>query len=254
MRRNRIFGRVLAIALLLCGARAAPAQGDCGDPSARCGALIGSACLSRAGAGTLAADAPESCAAQFDAYRDCLAEVAVECAAPVPPAAAEAERVPPGHRLVAQTPVAGGRLLFLLAPEPLSWSAAEQAAAAMGGRLAVIDTADKQEAMASVLARRPELFHSAVVFFATWVWGPWLGGYQRADATGPAEGWVWSLDPATGASAPIIGGHWFDGQPNDFGGPESYLQIFCINRATCDTWNDAAADAPVRSYIVELRD
>lgn len=232
------------------------AQSNCVDPSTQCGALIDTSCLARAGAGSLPADAPAACATQFGAYRECLADFTRRCGggAPTPVPEAGAIDLPLGHQIVAETPVRGGRFLFILSAEPLSWSAAEQAAVAMGGRLAVIETAAKQQAMSSVLARRPELFHSAVVLFANWVWGPWIGGYQRAGAAEPAEGWVWSLDPVSGADAPVSGAYWFEGQPNNFGGAESYMQIFCINRPTCDTWNDAPADAPVRSYIVELLD
>lgn len=253
----------LPVALLLAAAvwtgAPAVAQQVCDDPSARCGGLLSSECLSRLGAGAIAASEAPACAGQLDAYRSCLSEVAAQCGtaapAPTPQAPAPASlAMPLGHRLVAETPIAGGRFLFIAAEQPLSWTIAERAAVAMGGRLAVLDTEAKQQAMASVLARRPELFERAQVLFSTWVLGPWVGAYQQAGAAEPGGGWVWNLDPRTGASAPVTGGHWFPGQPSNYGGAENFMNIFCLDRPTCSTWNDAPVDAGVTSYIVEIAD
>lgn len=250
---SMVCATVLCLAFVVAPLSDAVAQ-NCTDPQATCGATLSSTCLSRVGAGSLAADAPTDCAAQFDAYRSCLARVAEECgvASPAAPSAQPAPTLPVGHRVVAEAPLGSSRLLFALAPEVLTWSDAEQIAIASGGRLAVIDTAEKQSVLSSVLSRRPELFVRTQFLLSGWFHGPWIGGFQLSGAREPAEGWVWSLDPATGETTPIVGGNWFANQPDDYGGGASYLNIFCVDQPTCDTWNDAPANGDVRSYIVEL--
>ncbi|MBX2856184.1 MAG: hypothetical protein KTR21_14425 [Rhodobacteraceae bacterium] len=233
-------------------------QSGCDDLSQNCGDVIAPNCLEKLGAGSLSVEAEASCGDQFEAYRSCLAEVTALCSAPTRASAEPSqeapsdETAPTAHRLVAETSVTGGRFMFFVTPEPISWADAEQAAVTMGGRLAVVDTSGKHDAMASVLSRRPELFNAQGVLLFQLVWGPWIGGYQRAGAAEPDGGWQWSLDPVSGDTAPIEGDRWFDNQPDNFALTENYLHIFCLARPTCDTWNDAAADAPVQSYIVEI--
>ncbi|MEO1331121.1 MAG: hypothetical protein AAFW46_15845, partial [Pseudomonadota bacterium] len=240
----------------------APAFAACEDPATFCGKLISPACLSAYGAGSLpaASGAARSaevgstdCSGQFSAYGDCLAEIASRCGGTSAgaPATPSAGGLPTGHQQVAETTAEGRRFAFVLAPDPVSWSAAERHALAMGGRLAVIDGPAKQQAVAAVLSRRPELFNREQYFLSGWYFGPWIGAFQDAAATAPGAGWRWSLDPSSGSAAPLGYANWLPGNPNDFGGPESFAHFFCIDQPTCETWNDTRYDAPVRAYIVE---
>lgn len=72
---------VFATALVLSGA--AQAQEICEAPAQVCAARLQGGCLTRLGAGVLAADADASCESQFSAYRDCLSDVALRCGAAV---------------------------------------------------------------------------------------------------------------------------------------------------------------------------
>lgn len=145
---------LLALFALFCGlACASPlAAKDCAN--AQCGGIIAPECLSRVGAGSLAvgAAAASTCPAQFDQYRSCLADVAARCdvrpaartTEPEPVPRSAASPPPTGHSVAAVAAADGALFQFILSPAPLSWSAAEQIAAGMGGRLAIADTSDRQ--------------------------------------------------------------------------------------------------------------
>lgn len=78
----------------------------CADPAASCGRLLPPNCVTRLGAGALPTEDVDGCQAEFDAYRTCLAEVAVRCSAPR--ADANAERGPE----IAPIPNDRGRLFI----------------------------------------------------------------------------------------------------------------------------------------------
>ncbi|MBX2854770.1 MAG: hypothetical protein KTR21_07270 [Rhodobacteraceae bacterium] len=238
----------------------------CGDAEADCGGKVSAECL-RYGAGSQEVSAaPESCEAQFDAYRACLTAFAARCGAPSgvtppplrsdsPPPKTAPRAVfppPPGHRIVAEAAIDGRPLAFLRSDAPVRWTEADRIARASGWRLAVIDSAQKNNAVYNVLSRYQELFHPTPgPLFTTWFFGPWIGGRQLDPASPANAGWSWGPDLETGLDQPIGYTHWFLDNPNDYGGPESHIHYFCINQPTCDTWNDSKDDSLVHGYIVE---
>ena len=88
-------GISLIIAAALLSAGGASAQTLCDDANTACAGRIDQACLTRGrvGAGPVGLDdvaAKGDCAAQFASYRQCLSEVATECARPSSAASAKA--------------------------------------------------------------------------------------------------------------------------------------------------------------------
>ena len=80
-------GISLIIAAALLSAGGASAQTLCDDANTACAGRIDQACLTRGrvGAGPVGLNdvaAKEDCAAQFASYRQCLSDVATECARP----------------------------------------------------------------------------------------------------------------------------------------------------------------------------
>ena len=80
-------GISLIIAAALLSAGGASAQTLCDDANTACAGRIDQACLTRGrvGAGPVGLNdvaAKDDCAAQFSSYRQCLSEVATECARP----------------------------------------------------------------------------------------------------------------------------------------------------------------------------
>ena len=79
--------------------------------------------------------------------------------------------------------------------------------------------------------------------------GRWIGGFQNVNAPGysePAGGWSW----VTGE--PWTYQHWADGEPNDWGGGENWLQIW---GAVLPNWNDIPDNvetAHFTGYIVDV--
>ena len=269
MRINRTKpAAVLVLSLLAASPAPNAAAQSCGGAEADCSATVSAACL-RFGAGSQSiAAAPDACQAQFDAYRACLTAFATRCGAapgaappPVtaspPPATAPRASFPPpsGHRIVAEAVIDGRPAAFLLSETPIRWTKADQIARNAGWRLAVVDSAEKNNAIYNVLARHQELFHPAPgPLFTTWYFGPWIGGRQPDPASPAAAGWSWGKDPATGLDQPIGYTNWFLDNPNDYGGPESHLHYFCINQTACGAWNDSQDDSLVHGYIVEPDD
>lgn len=82
--------------LLAAAATTAPASSlgqstrSCDDPGQACAGVVSEGCLSRAGAGSLRADAPQTrpdpatCRSQLEAYRQCLSQVVQSCGAATP--------------------------------------------------------------------------------------------------------------------------------------------------------------------------
>lgn len=68
----------LAIVAMILTAQAAAAE-SCNTVGARCGAMVKTGCLARLGAGAEKIQ-QETCAAQFEEYRGCLAQAARRCA------------------------------------------------------------------------------------------------------------------------------------------------------------------------------
>jgi hypothetical protein len=69
--------------------------------------------------------------------------------------------------------------------------------------------------------------------------GAWLGGYQPNPYSNAAEGWEWVTEEAW------VYENWYTGEPNDFGGIESYLMFWVDSY-----WNDQY-DYAINPYIIE---
>lgn len=250
------FGRLGLIACL--AAAAAPLGGAaeefeaaCADPSIGCREVLSVECL-RLGAGSIAATPGAlDCETQMARYSNCLAYVAAQCPAGGPQVGgggAVAAEPPPGHRVVAEGQAGGHRQLYVLAGGPIGWAEAAQSAERMGGRLLVIDSAAKSDAVFGVLVTHPELFRPAPAFLlGAFSVGPFIGLYQKPGSLEPAGGWRW-VD-----GTPLGFARWLALQPDNWLGGEHVANVMCLNRETCDTWNDIKPEAgEVQSYIVEI--
>ncbi len=109
----------------------------------------------------------------------------------------------------------------VLEPEPgISWPDARDAAFETGGYLASVTSAEENAFVYALIAGAP-------------YWrgpdGPWLGGYQLEASGEPDLGWTW----VTGESMEYA--NWYQGQPDDSGGLQSYLHFWHQSPA----WDDA---------------
>lgn len=249
------FERLAAIIglLSLCpvGASAQDFAGACRDPAIGCRETLNPECL-RLGAGAIAAvPGGVDCDAQMARYSECLAYVAEQC----PQDGLQSDggsgveaKAPLGHRVVAEGSAGGFRQFYVLAGGPIGWADAATAAERMGGRLLVVDSAAKSDAVFAVLVKHPELFRPApVLFVGNLFLGPFIGLYQKPGEPEPAGGWRW-VD-----GTPLGYANWLQGQPDNWFFVEHVANYMCLNRATCDTWNDIRPEAEaVSSYIVEI--
>ncbi len=111
-------------------------------------------------------------------------------------------------------------------PNGLSWTQARQRARALGcgcgWYLATITSAAENAFVFGLVKNRPELFAGP-----DGIVGPWLGGVQASRSEDPADNWRW----VTGE--PFRYTKWNDGEPNDAGGNEGFLNFWPDG-----DWND----------------
>ncbi len=112
----------------------------------------------------------------------------------------------------------------------LNWESADQAARArtwlgIPGHLATITSQGEQDFIAALLGGA----------------NYWLAGYQDPTSSLPADDWHWQT------SEPWTYTNWQPGEPNDYMGSESCLQIYNV---TLGTWNDIACTENC-GYLVE---
>jgi hypothetical protein len=111
---------------------------------------------------------------------------------------------------------ANGHDYYLLTPN--TWTASEAEAERLGGTLAVIRNAGDQEWVSSTFAAYQGTNRNL-----------WIG-LRRSYPGGP---WVW----VTGM--PVNYSNWERGQPDNNGGNESYVHMFCrLENRIPGTWND----------------
>ncbi|HEB95173.1 MAG TPA: hypothetical protein ENI96_01920 [Sedimenticola thiotaurini] len=137
------------------------------------------------------------------------------------------------------------RFLLVTVPEGIGFAEAQRRAAAMGGHLAVITSAEENAAAYAVAAADKRAWF--IDGYGNGI-GPWLGGYRSAKEGPHDQGWTWIGGTPWGFTA------WSPGQPDNFGGHEDHLQFFGQGRLQAPTWNDISADAPVRGFLVEFED
>jgi hypothetical protein len=119
----------------------------------------------------------------------------------------------------------------------------------LGGHLASITSAAENTFVAQAAAN-PE-FWTIDNNFPTYCIGPWLGGFQPADAAEPAGGWSWVSGEPWGYQ------HWYlpAGEPNNGCGGEDYLHYLTQGATTpSDWWNDGGGiQCPTgpKSFVIE---
>lgn len=137
---------------------------------------------------------------------------------------------------------------------PVSWSEARRMAGEMGGRLATLETPERQALVWEVVRQRPD---SWVRNSSGYLIGPWLGGFQVPGSPEPAGGWQWV------SGAPFAYENWTRDasaggrQPNDTSGIEDAL-VFMSYGAMAPAWNDYPGSpsgrgwqAFIRSFVLE---
>jgi hypothetical protein len=132
-------------------------------------------------------------------------------------------------------------------PGLITWQEARAAALARGGDLATL-TSQEEFDFVYLLASNPAYWNSTS--------GPWLGGYQTTGSPEPSGGWTW----VTGESWTAFDDSkwWPDGQPDNAGGNENYLDFEggpLQDIYPGGWWNDVKPDVPgPRAYIIEWSD
>ena len=128
-------------------------------------------------------------------------------------------------------------------PQGISWDAANTAAIASGGYLATIHSAAENEFVFGLIADpiywRPHLMNSYL--------GPWLGGYQSANAATPNTSWNWVTDE------PWDWTNWCASEPNDGDGEENRLCYFSGYDFEAGSWwgDDRDSTYLKFGYVIE---
>jgi len=133
----------------------------------------------------------------------------------------------------------------------ISWIAASNAAVAAGGYLATITSSDENDFVYSLIVTNDEVWQTN----PGGPLGPWIGGFQTNGSSEPAGGWTW----VTGE--PFSYSNWRNGEPNNSGGDENYLEFIGNGSVKTAQWNDLPNDGPpiyngyiygVNGYIIEF--
>jgi hypothetical protein len=134
-------------------------------------------------------------------------------------------------RMLSATWSANNHQYAVVLSDGISWDDASAAATALPGgdwRLATITSEEEQNFVASLSLSGEAL---------------WLGGFQMADTSGPADGWTW----ATGETLSYA--NWAPGEANDHYGArsEQHLAMWVESRA----WNDEGNLRNISGFVVE---
>jgi len=134
-------------------------------------------------------------------------------------------------------------------PGGITWFDARDAAVSQDGYMATCTSAEENEFVFSLIDSHVFWFQ----YSTGWWQGPYLGGYQAADAQEPNEGWAW----VTGE--PFDFAHWAPGQPDDNGWDADYVAFtggFSGGRGSW--WDDQTPDGasasgylPMLGYVIE---
>jgi hypothetical protein len=114
----------------------------------------------------------------------------------------------------------------------ITWTEARDEAAARGGYLATISSAEENSFVYGLFEGNPDFWFKGYL-------GPWLGGYQEAGAPEPAGGWRW----VTGE--PWNYTHWNAGEPSNGWANEDSLHYWLGGG-----WNDAPNDLSVYQEVI----
>ncbi|MBS0196800.1 MAG: hypothetical protein JSR77_08585 [Planctomycetes bacterium] len=129
-------------------------------------------------------------------------------------------------------------------PQGINWQDASDAAAAIGGHLATIASAEENAFAYSLVGGNAAFWF---IDQANNGLGPWLGGRQAPGSVEPAGGWGW-VD-----GSPFTYANWASGEPNNSnGGIEDRLQFFGGQVLRGSSWNDLPGSFTVRGFVVEF--
>ena len=127
-----------------------------------------------------------------------------------------------------------------------SWYDAKAACEARGGYLATITSAEENAFVFGLVSSINAFWY--LDMFGNGL-GPWLGGYQEANAPAPDSGWHWVTGEA------FVYTDWEDGQPGDLPQLEQdCLRFFKAGGLIGPRWDDSEAYNPVehrKGYICE---
>jgi hypothetical protein len=129
----------------------------------------------------------------------------------------------------------------------ITWTDANNAAAAQGGYLATITSAAENTFVFNLVNDQTYWFQSANNH------GPWIGGFQPPGSPEPAGNFQWVLQPGASVAEPFSYTNWTTGEPSNDGGTEDRIDLFKNGTGRAATWNDAPdSNTFVRSYVVEF--
>jgi len=118
----------------------------------------------------------------------------------------------------------------------ISWTDAQDAAAARGGYLATL-LSEAENDFVFALVNDDSYWHPNKG-------GPWIGGYQLPDADEPDQGWSWI------SGEPWTYDNWAAGQPDEWmGRNQDFLHYH--SRTGGPVWDDAQDDNGLYGYVVE---
>lgn len=138
----------------------------------------------------------------------------------------------------------------LVGPSGISWTDAQNAAAAAGGYLVTITSSSENAFVYSLVSNNDNFWFTDN---AGSVIGPWLGGYQYDKLDEPDGHWRWTTDE------PWSYTNWSYGEGNNAEGVEDYLVFYGFG-VKSSVWNDYPvngwsteywAPGSVRGYIIE---
>ena len=137
---------------------------------------------------------------------------------------------------------------------PVSWSEARRMAGEMGGRLATLETPERQARVWEIVRQRPDGW---VRNSSGYLIGPWLGGFQVPGSPEPAGGWQWVSGAQFAHENWIRDASAGGPQPNNTSGIEDAL-VFMGYGAMAPGWNDYPSSpsgqgwqAQIRSFVLE---
>ncbi|EEF58903.1 C-type lectin domain protein [Pedosphaera parvula Ellin514] len=141
----------------------------------------------------------------------------------------------------------------------ISWDAANTEALAAGGYLATITSAEENNFVFTLIDDPTYWTQSSNDH------GPWIGGYQLANASEPAGGFTWVIQ--TGASTPELFSYanWESGEPNNLTNTisgtnynQDRVSFFHAGTGRAATWSDeynltgSGLNQWTKSYVIEL--
>ncbi len=125
----------------------------------------------------------------------------------------------------------------------ISWTDAKRDAGKYGGYLATL-TSEGEDYWVFSWIVKPAYNTGSLVY------GPWLGGYRKAESTEHDGGWQW--DTVEGTPETWSYTNWNIGEPNNVFGGENSLHYF-LPGTNGSKWNDApdSTQYGFRNYVME---